>query len=222
MIIVTGGIKGGSGKTTISTHLAIMRAQKERDVLLIDADDQETSFDFSSLRSSSEEKLPEYTCIKLSGKAVRSEIIKMKNKYDDIIIDAGGRDTINQRAALSIADILLVPFVPRSFDLWTLETVANIVNEIKQINPGLESYTFLNRADSRGYDNDEAQEMMKENEHLINLPVVICNRKAFGNAASEGKAVNEMKLMDKKAVSEINSLYRNIFREKNGNSEKTI
>ena len=222
MILVTGGIKGGSGKTTISTHLAIMRAQENKDVLLIDADDQETSFDFSSLRNSSEENLPEYTCIKLSGKAVRSEIIKMKNKYDDIIVDAGGRDTVNQRAALSIADILLVPFVPRSFDLWTLETVANVVNEIKQINQNLESYTFLNRADSRGYDNDEAQEMMKENEHLINLSVAICNRKAFGNAASEGKAVNEMKIIDKKAVSEINNLYRNIFREKNADSEKTI
>lgn len=222
MIIVIGGIKGGSGKTTISTHIAIMRSQEARDVLLIDADDQETSFDFSSLRNSSEEKLPEYTCIKLSGKAVRSEIIKMKNKYDDIIVDSGGRDTVNQRAALSIADVLLVPFVPRSFDLWTLETVANIVNEIKQINPELESYTFLNRADSRGYDNNEAQEMMKENEHLINLPVVICNRKAFGNAASKGMAVNEMKIVDQKAASEINNLYKNIFRKENADSKKTI
>lgn len=211
MIIVTGGIKGGSGKTTISTHLAVMRAQQGADVLLIDADDQETSFDFSSLRSSSEEELPEYTCIKLSGRAVRSEIIKMKSKYDDIIIDAGGRDTINQRAALSTADKLLVPFVPRSFDLWTLENVASIVSEIKQINPSLQSYTFLNRADARGYDNEEAQDMMKENENLMNLPVAICNRKAFGNAAAEGKAVNELKAIDRKAVSEITTLYKNVF-----------
>ena len=58
----------------------------------------------------------------------------MKGKYDDIIIDAGGRDTINQRASLSIADKLIVPFVPRSFDLWTLEKVASILNEIQQIN----------------------------------------------------------------------------------------
>jgi chromosome partitioning protein len=212
MIIVTGGIKGGSGKTTIATHLAILRAQKGFDVLLIDADDQETSFDFSSLRSSSDEKLPEYTCIKLSGKAIRSEIVKMKSKYDDIIIDAGGRDTVNQRAALSIADKLLVPFVPRSFDLWTLDNVTNIVDEIKQINPQLESYTFLNRADARGYDNDEAQEIIKDTEHLVNLPVIICNRKSFSNAASEGKAVNEIKIIDKKAIEEINSLYTSIFR----------
>jgi chromosome partitioning protein len=211
MIIVTGGIKGGSGKTTIATHLAVMRAQSGADVLLIDADDQETSFDFSTLRSSLDNKFPEYTYIKLSGKALRSEILKMKGKYDDIIVDAGGRDTINQRAALTTADKLLVPFVPRSFDLWTLDNVASIVQEIKQINPSIEAFAFLNRADSRGYDNEEAQDMIKENENLMTLPVMICNRKAFGNAAAEGKAVNELKVMDKKAMLEIENLYKCIF-----------
>ena len=211
MILVIGGIKGGSGKTTIATHLAVMRAQSGGDVLLIDADDQETSFDFSTLRSSLENKLPEYTYIKLSGKALRSEILKMKGKYDDIIVDAGGRDTMNQRAALTTADKFIVPFVPRSFDLWTLDNVSSIVQEIKQINPSLEAYAFLNRADSKGYDNEEAQDMIKENENLMTLPVMICNRKAFGNAASEGKSVNELKIADRKAILEIDSLYKCIF-----------
>lgn len=211
MIIVTGGIKGGSGKTTIATHLAVMRAQSGSDILLIDADDQETSFDFSTLRSSLENKLPEYTYIKLSGKALRSEILKLKEKYDDIIVDARGRDTINQRAALTTADKLIVPFVPRSFDLWTLDNVASIIQEIKQVNPSIEAFAFLNRADSRGYENEEAQDMIKENENLMTLPVMICNRKAFGNAAAEGKAVNELKIIDKKAVLEIENLYKCIF-----------
>jgi len=43
MIIVVGGIKGGSGKTTVATHLAILGAHAGWDVLLIDADDQETA-----------------------------------------------------------------------------------------------------------------------------------------------------------------------------------
>ena len=79
---------------------------------------------------------------KVSANTTASDIIKMKNKYDDIIIDAGGRDTVNQRAALSTADNLLVPFVPRSVDLWTLENVASIVSGIKQINQSLQYYTF--------------------------------------------------------------------------------
>ena len=83
--------------------------------------------------------------------------------------------------------------------------------KLKQINPDLESYAFLNRADSRGYDNNEAQELLKENDHLKILEVVICNRKAFSNASSEGKAVNEMKHSDAKAIYEIHHLYQCIF-----------
>ena len=90
MIVIAGGIKGGSGKTTVATNLAIIRATQRRDVLLIDADDQETSTDFTALRN---EVLPEgagYTGIKLSGSAVRTDTLKLSKKYDDIIIDTGG------------------------------------------------------------------------------------------------------------------------------------
>ena len=51
MIVVVGGIKGGSGKTTVATNLAIIQAVNGRDVLLIDADDQETASDFTVLRN---------------------------------------------------------------------------------------------------------------------------------------------------------------------------
>jgi chromosome partitioning protein len=211
MIIVVGGIKGGSGKTTISTHLAAIRSYKKKDVLLIDADDQETSYDFSTLRNGLEENYPQYTCIKLTGKSVRTEVLKLSDKFSDIIIDTGGRDTISQRAALSIADILLIPFVPRSFDLWTLDNVSEIIEEIKQINPSIQAFAFLNRADARGIDNTDAQKCIKETNNIKMIEPVICHRKAFGNAAAEGKSVLELKNQDTKAVYEINSLYNFIF-----------
>jgi hypothetical protein len=45
---------------------------------------------------------PSYTCVKLTGASVRTEVLAMSKKYDHIIIDAGGRDTTSQRAALSV------------------------------------------------------------------------------------------------------------------------
>ncbi len=37
MIIISGGIRGGSGKTTVATDLAVIRAGQGRDVLPVDA-----------------------------------------------------------------------------------------------------------------------------------------------------------------------------------------
>src|SRR4051812_49677905 len=101
MIIVAGGIKGGSGKTTVATNLTILRAAQGRDVLLIDADDQETATDFTILRNERQPESVSYTSIKLTGAAVRTETLRLAKKYQDIIIDTGGRDTTSQRAALA-------------------------------------------------------------------------------------------------------------------------
>ena len=113
MIIVVGGIKGGSGKSTVATNLAVLCATEGQDVLLIDSDDQETASDFTILRNESQQDKPPYTCIKLTGAAVRTETLRLSTKYETIIIDTGVRYTTSQRAALSVANVLLVPFVPR-------------------------------------------------------------------------------------------------------------
>lgn len=213
MIITIGGIKGGSGKTTVATNLTVMRANAGRDVLLIDADDQETSTDFTALRSERRGEGAGYTGIKLTGPSVRTETLKLKPKYQDIVIDTGGRDTTSQRAALAVSDVLLIPFVPRSFDIWTIEKVAELVEEMKTANPTLRAYTFINQADSRGSDNQDAADVLRDSPTLQLLNVLIGERKAFGNAAAEGLSVVELRRQDPKALEEISALYRLIFGE---------
>lgn len=211
MIITVGGIKGGSGKTTIATNLAVLRAQSGRDLLLVDADDQETASDFTMLRN---EKLPNgagFTSIKLTGAAVRTEIRRLADKYDDVVIDTGGRDTSSQRAALTVSSVLLVPFVPRSFDVWTLEKVSQLVAEMRAANPELAAYAFINRADPRGQDNAEAEEVIRDTQELTLIETPIGARKAFGNAAAQGLSVIELKPQDAKATDEVMMLYRHLF-----------
>lgn len=211
MIVVVGGIKGGSGKTTVATNLAVMSSLAGRDVLLIDADDQETATDFTTLRSEQRAGGAGYTNIKLTGAAVRTETQKLAAKYEEIIIDTGGRDTASQRAALTVADVLLVPFVPRSFDVWTLEKVALLVSEIRAVNPNLKAFAFLNRTDPRGQDNDDAADYLKETSELEFINTPLGARKAFGNAAAAGLAVTELKQEDAKAIEEIGQLHAFVF-----------
>lgn len=80
MIYVIGGIKGGSGKSTIATNLAVLMAKKFKDILLIDADDQQSSSDFTVFRSETMKDKLDYTSIQLSDRTVRDQTIKLKSK----------------------------------------------------------------------------------------------------------------------------------------------
>jgi chromosome partitioning protein len=217
-IVTVGGIKGGSGKTTVATNLACIAAGQGADVLLVDADNQETAFDFSNARKADNVSAPSYTCIKLTGAAVRTEVLAMKDKYDHVIIDAGGRDTTSQRAALSISQNLLIPCKPRSFDLWAIENVAQLVDEARTINPKLTAQVFLNQTDPKGQgseNRDTADELMKFTG-LTFLDAPLGSRKAFGHAASLGLSVVELprEHYNAKAVHEIVALFQGCFNVK--------
>ena len=80
MIYTIGGIKGGSGKTTLAVTLAVMLSKKGRKVLLVDADKQATATDFSQWRNESLEQTG-FTSIQLADVQVRNEVLKMKADY---------------------------------------------------------------------------------------------------------------------------------------------
>jgi chromosome partitioning protein len=213
MIYTIGGIKGGSGKTTIASNLAVMLHLKGRDVLFVDADDQETATDFTHWRN---ENLPSgagYTAIQLANNAVRTEVLKLKSKYDDIVIDTGGRDTTSQRAALTVSDVYIAPFIPRSFDMWTLEKVVRLIDEMRTAKPDLRAYAVLNKTDSRGSDNDEAKEFLAETNSIVLVEATLGHRKSFANAASKGLSVVEYKPADDKAIAEITALFDILTKE---------
>ena len=76
-------MKGGCGKTTIATNFAIARALAGRDALLVDADDQGSSADFTALRTEQLGKAG-HTVMRLRGREVRTEVEKLIGKFEDI------------------------------------------------------------------------------------------------------------------------------------------
>ena len=206
MILVTGGIKGGTGKTTLAVNLTIIRTRDGSDTLLVDADDQRSASEFTELRSEEFDDAG-YTCVQLDGKAVRDQIQNLRDKYDDIIVDTGGRDTTSQRAALTIADALVVPFGPRSLDVWTLERVEDLIADAEAVNPDLRAFCFINRADHQGSYNQETKEILDDSEAIELLDPTIGNRKAFAIAFDYGQSIVEYTPRDDKAIGEMNNLY---------------
>lgn len=202
MKILIGGIKGGCGKTTLSVNLAAYLASLGKDVLLVDADDQQTSTDYTILRNANHPDLPKYTQVQLYEESVLTQVNNMQDKYEYIIIDTGGRDTSSQRAALGCCDIAIIPFVPRIFDIWTTSRIVRLADELRPFNPDLKLYACLNRADPTGTLNKEAEEIIAETGSFAFIPHVLINRKVYGTAASSGLSVLEVEPRDRKAEEE--------------------
>ncbi len=214
MIIVVGGIKGGAGKSTIAANLAVRRAT-EYNVLLVDGDDQETTTLWSATRNENfPNKSSNLTCIQLRGRGARDEVIKLSAHYQDVLIDVGGRDTTTQRAALTIADLILLPLPPRGPDVWTLDKVAELLEEVRTVNPELKAWAFLNRADAGGTDNQDAMQMISDTPGIELITPCVGDRKAFPNAHTQGLSVTEVKPRNQKAVKELEELYQHCFSTK--------
>jgi chromosome partitioning protein len=213
MILTVGNTKGGVGKTTLAVNVAIARSILGSDVLLIDGDEQKTALTFTELRSSQLGNAG-YTAVSLHGAALRTQVRQLAPKYADIIIDVGGRDTGSLRAALTVTNTLIIPVQPRSFDVWAIDQMADLVREAREINPEIRAVMILNAADAQGRDNQDAAEALQGTEGIELLEIFIGRRMAFPNAASAGKAVLEQSPKDSKAVEELTALLQVIYSEK--------
>jgi chromosome partitioning protein len=215
MIITVGTTKGGVGKTTLAVNIAIARAMAGRDVWLIDGDRQATAMKAISIRADAGQQ-PGIACANyVEGPTLRSQVQQQRDKFQDIVIDAGGRDSTALRAALWVSDVVLAPFQPRSFDVWAMDEMAALVDEARSSRDGLRALAVLNCADpgDASTDNTDAAAAVADMPQFEYLPTPIRRRKAFANAAGAGLSVLELKpaVADSKASDELNALMGVLF-----------
>lgn len=212
MIVLIGGEKGGTGKTTLATNLAAKRALAGRDVLLIDTDVQGSANYWAQSRDDSEIK-PRVACLQKFGKGLQSEVQDLAKRYQDIVIDAGGRDSIELRAALVVSNKAYIPIQPSQFDIWTLDRMDDLVSAAQGFNPDLRAWVVISRSSTNPsvHDCEDTTEIMSDFSHLSLSKVVIRDRIAYRKAARDGLCVDELKPKDSKAVEEIEALFKEVF-----------
>lgn len=212
MIILFGGEKGGAGKTTLATNITALRTSKQPETLLIDTDRQSTASFWCSVREEADIN-PRVYSIQKYEKAVRTEITALSKKFQDIIVDAGGRDSPELRGSLLVCHKAIFPLRPSQFDLWTLGRLNKLVEDAKEINEELEAYVVVNLASPNPSVREvsDMRILIKEFKNLKVLKTNIYERIIYRRAAVSGMGVIEFKPEDLKAAQEMNSLYEEIF-----------
>jgi chromosome partitioning protein len=212
MILTVGNTKGGVGKTTLAFQLALNRALSGGDVLLVDGDRQGSAQTAVGIRAEAP-RSPGLSCSQYTdGALLRAQVQRQMDKYDHVVIDAGGRDNTALRAAMVLSDVLLVPFLPRSVDVWALRDIVTLIDEARSLRDSLTAFAILNAADPGiSSDNTDAVAALADFPQLTPLPVLIGRRKAFANAVGLGLSVEELAPRDPKACGELATLAMMVF-----------
>jgi chromosome partitioning protein len=214
MIVLIAGGKGGAGKTTAAVNLAAMRAAIGRSVLLIDTDPQGSSASWGQVRSMLESNVVRVTCVRLIGKSLGFDVKDLAKKFDDIVIDAGGRDSVEMRAALVVADRAYLPMQASSVDLWTLEMMNDLVQTARGFNPDLSAVVYISRAPTAhtSHDIDDARLLVNEYPGISLSQAILSERVAFKRAIGAGLSVIEYG-EDAKASDEMKFLYKEVYHD---------
>lgn len=212
-IVLIGGEKGGTGKTTLATNLAATLAQQKKDVLLLDTDRQGTASFWAAVREEAEVE-PRIAIVQKFGKGLPAQVQDLADRYDEVIIDAGGRDSMELRYALGVCDRAYVPVQPFQFDIWTIRQMDELVSMAKGFNPELRASIVLNRVSTNPAvrEDKETREFFADEgfENLSIAAPILHERIAFRKSARGGLSVAEWKA-DKKASLEMNRLYKEIY-----------
>lgn len=211
-IILIGGEKGGTGKTTLAVNLAALRALQGRDVLLIDTDVQASTSYWAQSRDEAQTR-PRIACIQKFGKGLPTEVRDLARRYQDLIIDAGGRDSVELRSSLVVAERVFIPIQPSQFDIWTLGRMDDLVRTAQGFNAELRASVVISRASTNPSVNEaaEARTLLADFEHLRLANAIIRDRIAYRKAARDGLSVDELKPGDPKAIEEMRALFREVF-----------
>lgn len=188
--------KGGSGKSTISVHLAVAAQQRGFRAAVVDLDPQATARKWGDKREADEpevvgdhaERLPQLV------EAARA------NGADLMVIDTAPNADRASLTAARAADLVLIPCRPASFDLDAIEATCDLADIARK-----PAWVVLNAAPIRSGIVDEARKGLEAQGRKV-APQTIHARVAYSHGVIDGRTAQELE-PDSKAAEEIALLF---------------
>ncbi len=209
--------KGGSGKTTVITNLAVYFASLGKRVLIIDLDAQQSVLAWNRVREGQDDIFESITILgleRLLEGQQEDEVIDLKqvaqrarSQWDVVLIDVPGSDNEWQRQALLAADLALMPIVADGFDHLTASSSFDVIEKVQTYRASQKGWTPLkacvvfNRTYTRSRAVREARHAYRDYVTSIDvLDESLTDLNDYRAAAGQGLGVLEWNSTDKASV----------------------
>jgi chromosome partitioning protein len=199
--------KGGTGKTTLSVHLAVQALLEGKRVLLVDMDPQASATSWWERRQAEQPQL-----IQGGGEALPNLLKRAREQaFDLVIADTAPHSSADANTCARLSDHILIPTRPAILDLAAIGATTSIVSEA-----GSRAVIVLNACPPPSrYGEPHIVREAREALRVYGLPVcqvAVSQRAAFSHALIDGRAVAEFDAVGK-AATEIDDLWQTVKRD---------
>ena len=203
-VIAVAQQKGGAGKTTLAAQLAAAWAATRR-VAVMDIDPQGSLSAWHGMRTANEKPLKQIHLSDVSGWRVGTELDRLKNDFDTVIIDCPPHAETETKNAMRAASLVVIPVQPSPMDVWaTAPTAAFAADQ------GTDVRLILNRVPPRSRLVEKVQGMLKDQKMKVSNNA-LGNRVAFAASLMDGMGVTESEPLSQ-AADEIRLLAKELER----------
>lgn len=175
--------KGGSGKTTIATHLATALMRAGHGILLVDSDPQGSARDWAAVREG--QPVP---VVGIDRPTIGRDLKNLARK-DYVIIDGAPQAADLAASAIKAADFILIPVQPSPYDIWATAELVDLVKQRIEITDGKLQAAFIV---SRAIKGTRIGKEVTEALHGYELPILqsrITQRVIYPTTAASGTTV---------------------------------
>lgn len=175
--------KGGSGKTTIATHLARALQLEGKEVLLVDSDPQGSARDWAAVRDDQP-----VTVVGIDRPTIGRDLKNVAHQ-EFVVIDGAPQAADLAVSAIKAADFVLIPVQPSPYDIWATAELVELVKQRIEVTDGsLQAAFVVSRAIKGTRIGSEVAEALNGYE----LPVLesrITQRVSYPGTAAAGTTV---------------------------------
>ena len=175
--------KGGSGKTTIATHLARAIQLKGFSVLLVDSDPQGSSRDWAAVNE--ENPVP---VVGIDRPTIERDLKRIAEK-DYVIIDGAPQAADLAISAIKASDIIIIPVQPSPYDIWATSDLVDLVKQRIEMTDGKLKAAFVVSRTIKGTKIGKEISVALSDYGLPVLETSITQRVIYPTSASMGSSV---------------------------------